>query len=258
MMDQRDSVLSIQSKNLDTRSTRTVVYLLAVWLSANFLLPGLISLLAGKWYLGWESQTLSLLAELGSIQLPNLLLPIFLLYLTRPQTEKLKEILGWQWTGWRAIGFGSAAFLLILLLSTVVNRLSGMPIPYNLPGRSPISAHSLSGIPGVLTLLLIYVGLTSVGEETMFRGLLQGQLSRRFGAVPGILGAALLFGLRHLPADIFYGHAWNATPGMWVSRELQLYGTGLLLGLACYFGRSTYASWIAHLLLLGATLFIGG
>jgi membrane protease YdiL (CAAX protease family) len=257
-MDQRDSVLSIQSQNPDTHPTKIVFCLLAVWFSANFLIPGLISLLEGTWYLGWESQTFSLLAELGSIQLPNLLLPIFLLYHSRPQTEKPKDILGWRWTGWRAIGFGSTAFLLILVLSTATNLLAGPPIPYNLPGRNPISAHSLTGILGLITLLLIYMGLTSVGEETMFRGLLQGQLSRRFGAVPGILGAALLFGLRHLPADIFYAHAWSATPGMWVSRELQLYGAGLLLGLARHFGRSTYASWIAHVLLLGATLFMGG
>jgi len=258
MMDQREPVLSTQSQIPDTFPTKTVVCLLAVWLSANFLIPGLISLLAGEWYLGWEPQTLSLLAELGSIQLPNLLLPIFLLYRTRPQTEKLKDILGWRWTAWRAIGFGSSAFLLILLLSTATNFLTGPPIPYNLPGRSSISAHSLSGILGLISLLLIYVVLTSVGEETMFRGLLQGQLSRRFGVVPGILGAALLFGLRHLPADIFYAHAWSATTGMWISRELQLYGTGLLLGLARHFGRSTYASWITHVLLLGATLFMGG
>jgi hypothetical protein len=53
-----------------------------------------------------------------------------------------------------------------------------------------------------------------------------------YGAPIGILGAVLLFGLRHLPADLFYASAWNAAPQMWLCRQIQLYGGALLLGLA--------------------------
>jgi membrane protease YdiL (CAAX protease family) len=257
-MDQRDSASSIQSQIHNPNPTRNLVCLLAAWFSANFLIAGLVSVLVGGWYLSWQPQTLGLLAELGLIQLPNLLLPVLLIRTGSLQTRNLREALGWHWAGWRAIGVGALVFLLILLLSAAVNLLIGPPIPYNLPGRSPISAHTLSEIFGLLSLLFIYVGLTTLGEETMFRGLLQGQLSKIFGAPFGILGAALLFGLRHLPADILYAQAWKATPGMWLSRELQLYTTALLLGLARYFGRSTYASWIAHVFIFGLTLFNGG
>jgi hypothetical protein len=55
-----------------------------------------------------------------------------------------------------------------------------------------------------------------------------------------------LFGLRHLPADLFYAQAWSATPQMWLTRQTQLYSGALLFGLARYLGRSTYASATAH------------
>jgi membrane protease YdiL (CAAX protease family) len=99
------------------------------------------------------------------------------------------------------------------------------------------------------------VVLTVAGEETMFRGLIQGEATRRFGPWLGILIASGLFGLRHLPADVFYARAWAATPSMWLSRELELYAAAIVLAFARRVGRSTYASGIAHALLLVTGLF---
>lgn len=108
---------------------------------------------------------------------------------------------------------------------------------------------------GLLLLLVLFVGLTVAGEETMFRGFIQGQVSARHGAWAGVLAAALLFGLRHLPADLFYASAWRATPAMWLSRQLELYAAALALGLARHYGRSTWASALTHTLLLLQALF---
>jgi hypothetical protein len=87
----------------------------------------------------------------------------------------------------------------------------------------------------------------------------QGSAARPFlGAfwvLAGLLAAALLFGLRHLPDDFFYAQLWAADSRMWVAREVQLYGGAVLFGLARHFGRSTYASAIMHVLVFGLTLF---
>jgi membrane protease YdiL (CAAX protease family) len=99
---------------------------------------------------------------------------------------------------------------------------------------------------GFLLLIGVMIALTVAGEETMFRGLVQTQVGTRYGLWRGLLLGGLLFGLRHLPADLFYARAWAATPQMWLTRQTQLYSGALLFGLARYLGRSTYASAIAH------------
>jgi membrane protease YdiL (CAAX protease family) len=52
-----------------------------------------------------------------------------------------------------------------------------------------------------LALLLypVFVAVTVLGEETMFRGLIQTRVGRTYGMGLGILPAVALFGLRHLP-----------------------------------------------------------
>jgi membrane protease YdiL (CAAX protease family) len=89
----------------------------------------------------------------------------------------------------------------------------------------------------------------------MFRGWTQTQIGKRYGAWVGIVVGILLFGLRHLPADLFFARIWQATPQMWLSRQLQLYLVALGLGLARHFGKSTYASAIMHGLVFVVALF---
>lgn len=89
----------------------------------------------------------------------------------------------------------------------------------------------------------------------MFRGLIQTQFGKQYGELFGLLSAALLFGLRHLPNDIFYARIWQASPQMWLSRQIQLYISALVFGLARHFSKSTYASVIAHGLYLFVILF---
>lgn len=234
-------------------------WLLTAWLLGNFVFIALGSWLAGGWYLGWSSQGASILAELGLIQIPNLVIPLVVLRIAKVRDIRISWFsLGWRWRGWRPVLVGIIAFIATLGITILVNLSIGSPIPYQLPGGQALSAQEIIPALGLLLLLLASLGLTTFGEETMFRGLIQTNLTRDYGAIAGILGAALLFGLRHLPADLIYGQAWMATPRMWFSREIQLYSGALLYGLARHFGGSTYASWVAHLLTFGLIFIMGG
>jgi membrane protease YdiL (CAAX protease family) len=232
--------------------------ILITWFVANFVIAGLASWLVGGWYLGWEvSTTAGMLVELGLIILPNLLLPVLVLRFWWPEPViSIRQALGWRWTGWRSVLTGGIAFLAVFLLLRAVVALAGESIPYNLPGADGegIALHGLGEIIAVLLGLAVFVAFTAAGEETMFRGWIQTQLGERYGAWVGLLVGMVLFGLRHLPADLFYARAWQATPQMWLSRQLQLYLLALFLGLARHFGKSTYASAITHALVLIAAL----
>ena len=53
--------------------------------------------------------------------------------------------------------------------------------------------------PGLLTWLLVNLGVAVLAEELLFRGLLQPALVQRLGQWPGLLLTAALFGAAHLP-----------------------------------------------------------
>jgi membrane protease YdiL (CAAX protease family) len=218
-----------------------------VWFAANFAFAGLFALLTGGWYLRLPP-FVGMTAELSLIIVPNLLFPILLLRYGWPAPiSNLRQALGWEWKGWRPIFIGVIAFVVYLILSTFLSLVLGPSIPYNLPGEG----GSISGLAGLLALLLfiVFVVITVAGEETMFRGLIQTQTSQFYGVAAGVLLTIVLFGLRHLPADLFYAYIWNATPRMWLARQVDLYLGAILFSLARYFGRSTYASATMHLLI---------
>jgi membrane protease YdiL (CAAX protease family) len=98
----------------------------------------------------------------------------------------------------------------------------------------------------VLFLLLALVVVTTLGEEIMFRGYIQTGLERRYGVAIGWLVAALLFSLRHMPADLYWG--WGAPAIQWISRLSQLGGGALIFGWIRHRSRSTISTWIMHLL----------
>ena len=221
--------------------------ILLAWFVANFVLAGVFALLTGGWYIRLQP-TAGMIAELGLIMLPNLLFPILLLRYAWPvPAGDLRQALGWQKKGWRPILIGLAAFALYLILSSLMSGLLGPGIPYSKPGEG----GGVSGLAGLALLFyfIVFIIITVASEETMFRGLIQTQISQKYGVWIGILLAVVLFGLRHLPADIFYAQVWQATPRMWLARQVDLYLAAIALGLARYFGRSTYASATMHLLI---------
>ena len=221
--------------------------ILLVWFAANFALAGLFALISGGWYIRLPV-LVGMVAELGLIIVPNLLFPFLLLRYGWPApVSNLCLALGWEWKGWRPIFIGIIAFVIYLILSFPLSHILGPSIPYNMPGQG----GSISGLAGLLALLyfIVFVVITVVGEETMFRGLIQTQTGQLYGVLAGILLTIVLFGLRHLPADIFYAHVWNATPRMWLARQVDLYLAAILFSMARYFGRSTYASATMHFLI---------
>jgi membrane protease YdiL (CAAX protease family) len=230
--------------------------ILPIWFTANFVFVGIAALFLRRWYLDLPPLG-AMSVELGLIMTPNLLIPILVLRATPSvPTVDPRAALGWRWSGVRALLSGVAGFVVICGANWVIERLAGPSIPYELPGTTgPISVTGAVQAVGLLLLLLVFVVLTVAGEETMFRGFIQGQVTAVHGPWLGMALAGLLFGLRHLPADLFYAGAWSASARMWVSRELQLYIAALVLGAARYVGRSTYASAIVHLLILLSALF---
>jgi len=236
--------------------------ILIIWAIANLAIVGLVSWMAGGWYIGWHvSPMIGMLAELGLIMVPNLVLPIVVLRYWWPEpVGSIRDALGWRWNGWRSLVASVLAFVSFYVLVKVIVRLVGGSIPYNLPGATGegIVIDEPSDILralGMLLGLLAFVMITVVGEETMFRGWIQTQVGKRHGVWVGLLVGIVLFGLRHLPADLFYAQIWQATPQMWLSRQLQLYLVAICLGLARHFGKSTYASAIMHGLVFVVALF---
>lgn len=74
-----------------------------IWIIPNFLVIGIVSWIAGDWYLGWKPFP-GMLSELGLIMLPNLVLPILLLKFWWPgSVVSIRDAPGWNWNGWRAV-----------------------------------------------------------------------------------------------------------------------------------------------------------
>jgi hypothetical protein len=94
-----------------------------------------------------------------------------------------------------------------------------------------IQAKNISWVAGIVEVLL--VGLfVPIAEETMFRGVLQTALTRRFGAVLGILGSSFLFGAIHVDPVLFP----------------PLFAMGLMLGFLRHYYRSIWAAILFHAL----------
>jgi membrane protease YdiL (CAAX protease family) len=236
--------------------------MLIIWVIANFLIVGFVSWIAGGWYIGWDvSPVVRGLAELGLIMVPNLVLPVVVLRYWWPEpVDSVRCALAWKWNGWRSLASGLLAFGAYFVLAKAAVWLLGGGIPYNLPGAAG-GGMAIEGpldvlpILAILLALVAFVVITVVAEETMFRGWIQTQAGNRYGTWAGLAVAAALFGLRHVPADLFYARMWHASPQMWLSRQVQLYLAAILLGLARQLGGSTYASAIMHGLLFVVSLF---
>jgi membrane protease YdiL (CAAX protease family) len=106
--------------------------------------------------------------------------------------------LGWTWAGWRTVIIGLAGLAALFVISVASQRIIGNPV--GLPPR-PLTRLDIAL---AATMMLV---LNVAAEETMFRGYLQTDLTRRHGAWIGIGLTVLLFGLRHLPDDRGRGSA---------------------------------------------------
>lgn len=219
---------------MENRKT-SIGLLLLVWFAANFIPHIVVFLATGQIY--YQLPIIWALIVESSIMLLNLFLPVYVLRSMAHPREGILVGIGWQWTGWRVPGIGLAGFILFTGFSVATQQLIGDPI------STPI--QGVSGVAGLFLLVLLLV-LTAAAEETMFRGYLQTTLTRDYGAWVGIGITALLFGLRHLPMDLYGGLSQHVPASAWVSRMLQLYIGAIIFGAARHWAKSTWASWIMH------------
>lgn len=119
----------------------------------------------------------------------------------------------------------------------------GRLIPLPEGGAPPGQSYPFPQLSLVLAGLVLLWMAAVAGEETMFRGWMQTQLAAHGPASLAILLPALLFGLRHLPLDLYEGHAGVAG---WTARLLELSGLALLMGLLRWRSASVAPGVILH------------
>jgi membrane protease YdiL (CAAX protease family) len=115
----------------------------------------------------------------------------------------LRRDLGFRFSWWDPlIGFGGA-IVVIMLNATVqvaINAVTGAPPASN-------SEAIFGGVMDDRALLIAMSVMAAIGapivEELLFRGLALRAIEKRFGAVAGILGSSVLFGVLHFnPATV--------------------------------------------------------
>jgi membrane protease YdiL (CAAX protease family) len=213
-----------------------LLVLLVVWLIANFVPHLGVFLATGKTY--YQLPALWMIVAESSIMVLNLVLPIVALRHVFKQTSDISVGLGWRWTGWRPLWIGLLGFLVFLLVTVATQQLIGDPL--STPG---LRFENLAELMLAMVLLL---AVTAAAEETMFRGWIQTTLTRDYGVWLGVGITALLFGLRHLPMDLYAGLSQRAPVSAWTSRMVQLYLGALVFGIVRYRAGSTWAPWIVH------------
>jgi membrane protease YdiL (CAAX protease family) len=216
------------------KGKKAIASILAVWFCANFIPHLIVFLATGKVY--YQLAPLWQIVAESSIMSLNLLLPLIALRYSSHQEGYILQSLGWRWGRWRTIWIGLLGFV-AFMIAAIGTQLIGQPIS-SPPQR--LTSQEL------ILMLILLLGLTAAAEETMFRGYIQTTLTQEYGTWIGIGGAALLFGLRHLPMDLYNGLVQHAAPTAWISRLLQLYIGALLFGMVRYRAKSTWASWVMH------------
>ncbi|RLE71370.1 MAG: hypothetical protein DRJ37_05115 [Thermoprotei archaeon] len=212
-----------------------LLILLFVWFVANFIPHIIVAALTGKIY--YQLTPIKAIIVETSIMLLNLILPLAILYPSSPQILQIFHNIGWQWKGLLTLRASLVGFTALIIIMISTQRLIG----------NPLSSPKIQLTPRetLLTVVLLLT-LTPIAEETMFRGYIQTTLTQHYGSWIGIIGQALMFGLRHLPMDIYSGLTQRAPLSAWISRIIQLYSCGIILGAARYWADSIWASWIIH------------
>jgi len=231
---------------------RVLLILFSTWLVANGLTHAIVLILTGGIY-----YKLSFLLNIGSeasISFLNFLLPIFAIHYILKEPLSFTRSFSWSWTGWKVPTLACCGFIAFMLVCMISNWLfANKIISYGAPGiTGPVSRTDY------LIFVLILLIFPALCEETMFRGFLQTRLTAMYGTIAGILVPAALFAIRHHPSDIYFGIINHVPPAGWANRAVQLYFGAIIFGLVRHFARSTWASWIFHMMIIIMTIILGG
>ncbi len=153
---------------------------------------------------------------------------VLLLILRLQYGRPFWESLGWspmKWPPlWVAIAGWLTAFIVVLTAYLM---------------RTPTTSNPLTELmqdrPSIILIGAFGVTLGPLAEELAFRGFLQPLLVRSLGVVPGIVLAAIPFGLLHAPE---YGNSWR--------HVLLICGAGAAFGAMRQATGSTKASTLMH------------
>ena len=173
-----------------------------------------------------EVRVMELLPEqfLGYVFLFCMLLLIFRLEYDRPFWASLawtRTPLPWLWM----VIAGISAAYVVAAVSNV----------FQMPGGSNPLMDLLKDRTSLVLMAIFGIGVAPLCEELAFRGFLQPLLVRSLGAIPGILLAAIPFGLLHFQE---YGRSW---------RHVVLISlAGALFGWMRHATGSTMASTVMH------------
>ena len=222
--------------------------LLGAWLIANATPHVVVALTSGKIY--YQLSPPLLLVTEASLDLLNFLVPILVVrfYFKEP----VRQACGWDWTGWKVAVAGVAGFAVWLSLALLLNRVThNQSIQYAPIGSGPFSRLDMQAMA------LMLLVLPAAGEEMMFRGMLQSYLTRFSGKVVGIAVPAILFAVRHHPSDVYFARLNHASAAAWLNRFVGLYALAFILGFVRHRTRSSWASWITHMLIIGTIIIVG-
>lgn len=222
--------------------------LLSAWLVANALPHLVVALAYRKIY--YQLSPPAMLATEASLNLLNFFIPILVVrfYFREPVAKSTR----WNWSGLKVLGWGVVGFGSSFGVSLLLNRLTGnQTIQYAPVGSRSFSQHEMQA----MALMLLF--LPAAGEEMMFRGMLQSYITRLSGRWAGICIAAVLFAVRHHPSDIYFGLLNHASLGAWINRFVGLYLVAFIFCFVRDRARSTWASWISHMLLIGLIIVVG-
>ena len=129
------------------------------------------------------------------------------------------------WSPALVAGAGVGAAIVVVLLGNLIH--------------TPQTENEITKLmkdPVSLVLMAIFgVLIAPMFEELAFRGFLQPLLVRSFGVLPGILGAAIPFGLLHFRE---YGNSWR--------HALLISCAGASFGWMRHAAKSTFASTLMH------------
>ena len=179
------------------------------------------------WLLGWKTQDLALVAVpaqgIGYLLLFGVLYLMFRLY-DRPFWRSL----GWvvpQLSPLWVVSSGMGAAIVVVFVGNLI--------------QTPNTENEITRMmkdPASLAMMVVFgVLVAPLCEELAFRGFLQPLLVRSFGVVPGVLGAAIPFGLLHYRE---YGNSWR--------HALLISRAGAAFGWMRQSTRSTLASSLMH------------
>jgi membrane protease YdiL (CAAX protease family) len=140
---------------------------------------------------------------------------------------------------WRDLGAVGLAYLVLLAVILPL----GILVRFVIPGLNA----GLIGSPGQFILMLLGIFFAvAIPEEILFRGWIQNLLLTRLKVVPGLLTAAVIFGLSHLDNSVVNSARTFESPDWWYALFATI--AGLAYGAIYQKRRSLFAAALLHTL----------